>query len=107
MTPSLQIPEAGGPVQAWFLDPRAPLPGAFSTLNISEWPNAADVSLCSLFEALETGALPPRYFLSAKACAGILHRAEKRRKVLPEPLTRALRAVVALGAIPECSSPEV
>src|SRR6478752_10242382 len=38
------------------------------TLNISEWPK--DAAVCSLSDILETGALPPRFFLSAKACAG-------------------------------------
>ena len=61
------------------------------TLNITEWPNAADV--CSLSDILETGALPRRYFLSAKACAGILHRAEKRGRALPERLKAALQQV--------------
>lgn len=32
----------------------------------------------------------PKYYLSAKACAGILRRAEKRGKELPEILRQAL-----------------
>jgi hypothetical protein len=35
--------------------------------------------------------VPQKYFLSAKACQGILRRAEKRGKKLPEVLERALR----------------
>jgi hypothetical protein len=62
-------------------------------LNTSEWPNDAAVSLCALSEVLETGPLPKRFFLSAKACAGILRRAEKRGKTLPEPLRLALESV--------------
>jgi hypothetical protein len=42
---------------------------------------------------LETGAVPQRFYLSPKACAGILRRAEKRGKELPAALDRALRAV--------------
>ena len=34
---------------------------------------------------------PPKYVLSAAACAGILRRAEKRGKKLPEILEKALR----------------
>jgi hypothetical protein len=49
--------------------------------------------LCSLSEVLETGPLPERFFLSAKACSGILRRAEKRGKSLPSALDSALRAV--------------
>jgi site-specific DNA-cytosine methylase len=55
-----------------------------------EWPNAAVV--CSLSDTLETGAVPQRYYLSAKACAGILRRAEKRGKELPPALCAALMA---------------
>jgi hypothetical protein len=62
--------------------------------NISEWPNGADV--CLLSQVLERGSIPRRYFLSAKACAGILRRAEKRGKKLPEALERALVAQAKL-----------
>jgi hypothetical protein len=41
---------------------------------------------------LETGELPQRYFLSATACQGILRRAEKRGKKLPDALYLALQA---------------
>jgi hypothetical protein len=40
---------------------------------------------------LEVGTLPPRFFLSPKACAGILRRAERRGKQLPPMLEQALR----------------
>ena len=50
-------------------------------------------SLVNLSEILETSQVPHRYFLSPKACAGILRRAEKRGKELPEMLRRALQAV--------------
>lgn len=66
-------------------------PTEFLTLNTSEFPSAAVES--SLSDILETGDLPPRYFLSRKACAGILLRAEKRGRTLPEPLRLALTAV--------------
>jgi hypothetical protein len=59
--------------------------------NGLEWPN--DAAVCLLSQVLETGSIPQQYFLSAKACAGILRRAEKRGKKLPEPLKAALRAV--------------
>jgi hypothetical protein len=62
-------------------------------LNTSEWPNDAAVSLCALSEVLETGPLPERFFLSAKACTGILRRAEKRGKALPSALHEALVSV--------------
>jgi hypothetical protein len=62
------------------------------TVNISECHSAAGVSFLS--DILEIGDLPARYFLSAKACAGILRRAGLRGKELPEALARALKAVV-------------
>jgi len=68
----------GGPIESW-------------TLNTSEWPN--DAVVCSLSDVLETGELPQRYFLSPRACAGILRRAEKRGKSLPPSLAAALQAV--------------
>ncbi len=61
------------------------------TLNGSEWPS--DVAVCSLSDTLETGVVPQRFFLSPKACQGILRRAEKRGKTLPEPLRLALESV--------------
>jgi hypothetical protein len=93
VSPSQQSED--GQVQAWFLGRGARLPGAFSMLNFLEWPNAGGGSLCSLSEVLETGPVPPRFFLSPKACAGILRRAEKRGKQLPEQLKQALAAVAA------------
>jgi len=67
------------------------------TLNGSEWPSAAVV--CSLSDTLETGDLPQRFFLSSKACAGILRRAEKRGKKLPPQLQDALMAAARMGLV--------
>ena len=64
--------------------------GGYLTLSISEWPN--DAVVCSLSEVLEMD-VPPKYFLSPKACRGILRRAEKRGRKLPEALCKALREV--------------
>jgi hypothetical protein len=38
-------------------------------------------------------SVPSRFFLSSKACSGILRRAEKRGKELPPLLEAALRSV--------------
>jgi hypothetical protein len=67
----------GGPTESW-------------TLSGSEWPSA--VAVCSLSQTLETGPLPQRFYLSQKACAGILRRAAKRGKELPHLLRQALEA---------------
>ena len=66
----------GGPCESW-------------TLNTLESPSVAVESSLSL--VLETGELPQRFFLSEKACAGILRRAGKRGKALPPMLEQALR----------------
>jgi len=66
-------------------------PTAFLTLSTSEF--HSDAAACSLSDVLETGELPQRYFLSGTACRGILRRADKRGKDLPDALRRALAAV--------------
>ena len=66
--------------------------GECSTLNSTEWHSAAAV--CSLSSTLETGDVPPRYYLSEKACAGIIRRAKQKGKPLPEVLSAALQAQI-------------
>lgn len=61
-----------------------------------EWRSGAVA--CLLSSILETGPVDPRFFLSAKACQGILRRAEKRGKVLPVLLRVALEDT-ATGAV--------
>ena len=75
-------------------------PTGFWTLNTSEhaaslMPSHSADAVCSLSDILETGAVPQRYFLTAKACQGILRRAEKRGKALPAVLNSALKAVAS------------
>ncbi|PBK06273.1 hypothetical protein CNQ84_00755 [Pseudomonas abyssi] len=73
------------------MDPKEQRHGGCWMPNISAWPN--DAAVCSLSQVLEEGSIPQRYFLSPKACAGILRRAEARGKTLPDQLLRALVAV--------------
>ena len=73
-------------------------PTGFLTLSTSEHADTLGPSrnaggVCSLSDILETGAVPQRYYLTAKACQGILRRAEKLGKDLPPQLARALQAV--------------
>ena len=68
-------------------------PTAFLTLSTSDWPS--DGSACSLSAVLETGDVPQRFFLSARACQGILRRAEKRGKLLARSLAAAVQAVAS------------
>lgn len=77
-----------GLTQVWLPGHGHGLLGGFSTLNISESPN--DASACSLSQILETAPIPQRFFLSREAKQGVLRRAEKRGKKLPEKLRLAL-----------------
>jgi len=68
------------------------VPGGYWTLNTLESPN--DAVDCSLSDILEDHRdVAPEFYLSGKACAGILLRAERRGRRLPGPLRRALEAV--------------
>ena len=69
-------------------------PGGYTMLNIGVCPSDARES--TLSQILEVNA-PSKYYLSAKACAGILRRAERRGKDLPPMLKEALEEAVALG----------
>lgn len=78
-------------------------PGECLTLSTCEWTALpeqcpSDEGVCSLSDILETGDVPQRYYLSAKACSGILRRADKRGKELPSQLHRALEQVAMLPA---------
>ena len=66
--------------------------GELTMLNTGESPNVAVESRLS--QILEVNA-PEKYRLSAKACEGILRRAERRGKVLPEMLRIALEQTIA------------
>ena len=63
------------------------------TLNILEY--HSEGGECMLLDVLEVGNIPPRFFLSERACLGILRRAEKRGKSLPHSLQVALEQVVS------------
>ena len=73
-------------------------PTEFLTLNSVEHMSTLEPSrkgggVCSLSDVLETGEVQPQFYLTPKACAGILRRAETRGKKLPEQLERALASV--------------
>jgi hypothetical protein len=61
------------------------------TLNIGEFPNAERESLLS--QILEVN-VPQKYYLSARACQGILTRASRRGKKLPDLLQTALLEMI-------------
>ena len=70
---------------SWVTD--GALPGVYSTRSFGESPSAAVES--HLSQILEVNP-HQKYYLSAKACLGILGRAARRGKDLPEKLKTAL-----------------
>ena len=78
----------------------SPLAKFYLTLNIGEKPRVPNPT--HLSEILEPNA-DPKYNLSAKACRGILTRAERRGKQLPPILKEALENQIDEGTSDEDS----
>lgn len=78
--------------------------GEYTMRSFGEHPKEENVSrLSQILEACPH----PKYSLSAKACLGILNRAERRGKKLPEKLETALRMQAGLSPFKnEPESPE-
>ena len=75
--------------------------GSLGTLNTSECPK--DVAESSLWQIL-LDTVPSRYWLSQKACRGMLRRANCRGKLLPELLEIALSmqgGLIPPGPVPD------
>jgi len=71
--------------------------GSPGILNTSECPkNVVDCSLSQILEA----AAPSRYFLTKKACLGILRRSRERGKPLPHELETACKIQAGLMPMP-------
>ena len=84
---SLDLTEGNGPKQGLSQDMDGALRGELSMLNFGEFPSVVVESRLSWI--LEDN-VPEKYYLSAKACQGILNRASRRGKELPEILHTAL-----------------
>ena len=80
------------PERSW--ETEFPSHGASSMRNTGECPSAARES--TLWQILQMDA-PDTYYLSAKACQGILNRAKRRGKQLPAILEAALIEAVNLA----------
>lgn len=76
-----------GQMQDWLACRDVKLRGECLTLNIGECPNEESAS--SLSQILQSD-VPEKYYLSARACQGILRRAKERGKELPEILKEVL-----------------
>lgn len=88
----LQV-ENGQP-QEWLEGEKLTPLGESLTLNIGEYPNVERES--TLSEILEDN-VPEKYYLSPKACLGILRRAKNKGRKLPDNLRIALEQKVAEG----------
>jgi hypothetical protein len=85
-------PSDGG-IRVWPLEEVVPLPGACWIPDTSEWPSGGDgFSRVSLSEVLVRIGPDEPYWLSPRACAGILRRASRQGKALPEALQAALES---------------
>lgn len=85
--------KANGQARERYWETIFPSLGEPLTRNIEESCKDADASFLSLI--LEDKP-PEKYYLSPKACAGILTRAERRGKALPEMLEKALERQAGL-----------
>lgn len=83
----LDLSGGGGNLAGVSWETGIPWLGASSTLNFGEYPNVAEES--GLSQILEDN-VPQRYYLSARACVGVLRRAERRGKELKPILKLAL-----------------
>lgn len=83
----LNLKKADGTMPTYTWETDGALRTEFSMLNTGEYPNVAVES--TLSQILEVG-VPETYYLSPKACLGILRRASVRGKELPPVLKAAL-----------------
>ena len=85
-TPNSGVCRSADGGSAWWLTSTG-IPLGTSSLNVSEKPSVpVDTKLSQILEENPD----PKYNLTPKACAGILRRAERRGKDLPECLKAAL-----------------
>lgn len=92
-TPNSGVCRSADGASAWWLTLTG-IPQGTSSLNVSEKPNL--LVYTQLSHILEEDP-DPKYNLTAKACAGILRRAERRGKPLPEELKMVLLMQSASG----------
>lgn len=96
-TPIFQcLQVANGQPQEWLEGERLTPLGESLMLNIGEYPSVENES--TLSEILEDN-VPEKYYLSPKACLGILRRAKNKGRKLPDNLRIALEQKVAGGEV--------
>jgi hypothetical protein len=87
MKPAMFLNVKSGNPRERFWETIFPSRGEFSMRSFGEFPNEENAS--SLSRILQAG-VPDKYYLSPKACKGILRRASVRGKELPAVLKTAL-----------------
>lgn len=100
----LKLKQGAGLRLAFWLEKPPEWVGESSTPNTSALPSGGGECsllprLVNLSEVLERGPVHPRFSLSARAAQGILRRAGRRGKRLPELLERALLRVAGGTAV--------
>lgn len=86
----------GASSMSWPTSGRWESSGEWWTRSTSGWPSDGSACSSSLASILEE-SVPTRYFLSARAARGILNRAQRRGRTMPEPLHAALSALSGGG----------
>ena len=94
-------PGSGNLLGEFYWEILSPWRGESSMLNTGASPRG--VRECTLSSILQAG-VPPKYYLTRKACIGILRRAAERGKALPPQLELALMlqaGVITAGFLPQ------
>jgi hypothetical protein len=94
----LYLNMADGQAQEWWTCRTVKSRGGRLTRNIGASPNEEKESFLS---QILQDTVPEKYYLSARACLGILRRAEKRGKELPPELKAALVAQASCECVPD------
>lgn len=103
--PQMEALTSGSFSRRWPTSGFTTAPGECWTVDSSECHNDGG-AFSSLPDVLEAD-VPPRFFLSPKAAAGIIRRAEKRGRSLPQELARALTELARLNhSVPGSETPE-
>lgn len=78
-----------GPKPEWSEAAEWESDGEHSTPNTEESPSIEKESFLS--QIIKMGGVESKYYLSQKACLGILRRAKKQKKILPKALEETLK----------------
>ena len=88
----LKFRKTDGPTPTVIAETDGALLTEFLMLNTG--PAPLNVGVASTLSSILEANAPVKYYLSAKACEGILRRAERRGKQLPEMLKTALEQMI-------------